>query len=44
MNFEVFCPHLEKALAYSDGDRGGRPRSIRSNVQDPGDPDAEHAV
>ena len=26
VDFEVFCPDLEKALAYSDGSKGGRPR------------------
>ncbi|WP_264785638.1 IS5 family transposase, partial [Gluconobacter cerinus] len=25
VDFEVFCPELEKALAYSDGSKGGRP-------------------
>ncbi len=25
VNFEVFRPELEKALAYSDGSKGGRP-------------------
>jgi len=25
LDFEVFRPDLEKALAYSDGSRGGRP-------------------
>ncbi len=26
VDFEVFCPDLEKALAYSDGSKCGRPR------------------
>ncbi|MFS8366653.1 transposase [Acetobacter oryzifermentans] len=25
VDFEVFCPDLDKALAYSDGSKGGRP-------------------
>ena len=25
VNFEIFCPELERALAYSDGAQGGRP-------------------
>lgn len=25
VNFEVFCPDLDTALAYSDGSKGGRP-------------------
>ena len=27
VDFEVFRPDLEKALAYSDGSKGGRPAS-----------------
>ena len=26
VDFEVFCPALEKARAYGDGAKGGRPR------------------
>jgi hypothetical protein len=30
VEFEIFRPELEAALAYSDGARGGRPPSMRS--------------
>ena len=41
VDFEVFHPDLEKALAYSGGSKGGR---SGADVQNSGDPDAEQFV
>ena len=44
VDFELFRPVLEKALAYGDGAKGGRPPPLRSggDVQDPDPGGAEH--